>query len=199
MLVNQIVNALFQVILFAVLPLIWWLCTARRKETFWSWMGLRKIKTENKKQFALLLAAACVGCFALGELALLMRGDLQAADSAYKGMGAAAIPSVLVYAFGQTALSEEMLFRGFLMKRLMARFGFKAAAAVQAVLFGLIHILMVWGQVGVVSGAVIVLYPMVVAVLLSYINEKKAGGSILPSWVLHGVLNSLSGILQAML
>ena len=46
---------------------------------------------------------------------------------------------------------------------------------------------------------VIVLYPMVVAVLLSYINEKKAGGSILPSWILHGVLNSLSGILQAML
>jgi len=37
------------------------------------------------------------------------------------------------------------------------------------------------------------------AVLLSWINEKKAGGSIYPSWIMHGVLNSVEGILQALL
>ena len=36
-------------------------------------------------------------------------------------------------------------------------------------------------------------------VLLSWINEKKAGGSIYPSWIMHGVLNSVEGILQALL
>jgi len=199
MFLNQTLNAIIQVVLFALIPFIWWLITARKKESFWSWIGLKKIKTENKKNFALFLLGSCVVCYALGELAIWLRGDLEAADSAYKGMGATAIPSILVYAFGQTALSEEILFRGFLMKRFQAKWGFKPAVMVQAVIFGAVHLLMVWGQADLMAGAMIVLYPMVVAVLLSWINEKKAGGSIYPSWIIHGVLNSVTGILQALL
>ena len=199
MFIQQTLNTVIQVMLFSFIPLIWWLCTARKKESFWSWIGLKKVRARDGKRFFLLAAGVCVFSYALGEAALGLRGELEAADSAYKGMGAAAIPSILMYAFGQTGLSEEILFRGFLMKRLQAKWGFGAAAAVQAAIFGLLHILMVWGQVGLIAGAVIVIYPMAIAVLLSWINEKKAGGSILPSWVIHGTLNTVSGILQAMM
>lgn len=199
MFLNQTINAIIQVVLFAMIPFLWWLITARKKESFWGWIGFKKIKTENQGKFLLLLAGSCVACFVLGELAIWLRGDLEAADSAYKGMGASAIPSILMYAFGQTALSEEILFRGFLMKRLQAKWGFKPAVIVQAVVFGAIHLLMVWGQADLLAGVMIVVYPMVVAVLLSWINEKKAGGSIYPSWIIHGVLNSIEGILQALL
>ena len=153
----------------------------------------------NKRNFIVLFLVVCIACYVLGELALMMRGDLEAADSAYKGMGSKAIPSILMYAFGQTALSEEILFRGFILKRLQAKWGFKIATAIQAIIFGALHILMVWGQVGIAAGIVIVIYPMVIAVVLSWINEKKAGGSIYPSWIIHGVLNSVTGILQAMI
>lgn len=51
---------------------------------------------------------------------------------------------------------------------------------------------MVWGQVGIVAGIVIVIYPMIPAVAFAYLNEKKANGSILPSWIAHGTLNTLS-------
>ena len=199
MFLNQTLNAVIQVVLFALIPFIWWLITARKKESFWSWIGFKKIKTENKKKFILFLLCCCVVCYALGELAIWLRGDLEAADSAYKGMGVAAIPSILMYAFGQTALSEEILFRGFLMKRLQAKWGFSVATIIQAVIFGALHLLMVWGQVGFIAGFIIVVYPMVMAVLLSWINEKKAGGSIYPSWIIHGILNSITGILQALL
>lgn len=199
MFLNQTLNAIIQVVLFALIPFIWWLITARKKESFWSWIGFKKIKTENKKKFILFLLCCCVVCYALGELAIWLRGDLEAADSAYKGMGVAAIPSILMYAFGQTALSEEILFRGFLMKRLQAKWGFSVATTIQAVIFGVLHLLMVWGQVGFIAGFIIVVYPMVMAVLLSWINEKKAGGSIYPSWIIHGILNSITGILQALL
>ena len=199
MFLNQTLNAVIQVVLFALIPFIWWLITARKKESFWSWIGFKKIKTENKKKFILFLLCCCVVCYALGELAIWLRGDLEAADSAYKGMGVAAIPSILMYAFGQTALSEEILFRGFLMKRLQAKWGFLVATTIQAVIFGALHLLMVWGQVGFIAGFIIVVYPMVMAVLLSWINEKKAGGSIYPSWIIHGILNSITGILQALL
>ena len=198
MFINQTLNAVIQVIIFSVIPFVWWLCTARKKEGFWSWIGFEKIKVTNKRNFIILLLGVCIACYALGELALMMRGDLEAADSAYKGMGVKAIPSILMYAFGQTALSEEILFRGFLLKRLQSKWGFKFATTVQAIIFGALHILMVWGEVGIVAGIVIVIYPMVIAVVLSWINEKKADGSIYASWIIHGILNSVTGILQAM-
>lgn len=165
MFLNQTLNAVIQVVLFALVPFFWWLITARKKESFWSWIGLKKIKTENRKNFVLLLLGSIVFCYALGELAIWLRGDLEAADSAYKGMGAGAIPSILMYAFGQTALSEELLFRGFLMKRLQAKLGFTPAVVIQAVIFGAIHLLMVWGHADLMAGIMIVVYPMVVAVL----------------------------------
>ena len=199
MFLNQTLNAVIQVVLFTLIPFIWWFITARKKESFWSWIGFKKIKTENKKKFMLFLLCCCIVCYALGQLAIWLRGDLEAADSFYKGMGVAAIPSILMYSLGQTALSEEILFRGFLLKRLQAKWGFSAATVIQAVIFGALHLLMVWGQVNFIAGFVIVVYPMVMAVLFSWINEKKAGGSIYPSWIIHSILNSVTGILQALL
>ena len=195
--INQTLNAVIQVLLFAVPPLIWWFFTARKKDKFLSWVGFKTIKTDNRTHFLLLMLCVGVICYLVGEFALYLRGDLDAAASAYAGMGAAAIPRILMYAFVQTALSEEILFRGFLLKRLARKFGFTTAAVLQAVLFGAVHLLMVWGQTDLIAGIVIVVYPMLVAVVLSWLNEKKAGGSIYPSWILHGLLNTITGIIQA--
>lgn len=196
MFVNQLLNAIFQVALFSIIPLIWWLITARKKENFLKWLGVKRPECENKKSLVLLTLIIFVVCFFGGQLAIWLRGDVAAADSAYKGMGIPALPSVLVYSYIQTGLSEEILFRGFLLKRLAAKFGFTIANVIQALIFGAIHLTMVWGQVGFVAGAVIVIYPMIPAVALAYLNEKRAGGSILPSWIIHGTLNTLSTLLS---
>lgn len=198
MFVNALLNGLFQVVLFTLVPLVWWLVTARKKENFFSWLGLKKPVVKNWKRWSVTVLLAAVVCWGLGELAIYLRGPLAAADSQYKGMGAAAIPSVLAYSLIQTALSEEILFRGFMLKRLQTKLGFPAATVIQAVIFGAIHLLMVWGQVNLLAGLLIVVYPMVVAVVFSYINEKLSGGSILPSWIVHGLLNTVSGIMAAL-
>lgn len=192
MFLNQLLNAVFQVVLFSVIPLVWWFVTARKKENFFKWLGIKKTASEDVKNLILSIAAIIVVCFLVGELAVWMRGDVAAAESAYKGMGLAALPSVLVYAYIQTGLSEEILFRGFLLKRLAAKFGFTVANIIQALIFGAIHLTMVWGQVGIIAGIVIVIYPMIPAVAFAYLNEKKADGSILPSWIAHGTLNTIS-------
>lgn len=192
MFLNQLLNAVFQVVLFSVIPLVWWFVTARKKENFFKWLGIKKTESEDVKNLILSIAAIIVVCFLVGELAVWMRGDVAAAESAYKGMGLAALPSVLVYAYIQTGLSEEILFRGFLLKRLAAKFGFTVANIIQALIFGAIHLTMVWGQVGIIAGIVIVIYPMIPAVAFAYLNEKKADGSILPSWIAHGTLNTIS-------
>lgn len=190
MLIQQCINAGVQVVLFSVVPLLWWLVTARKKQRFTEWIGMKK--PEGGKALLGWTVVVFLACFLAGEVAVWVRGDVQAAESAYAGMGFGALPSVCVYAYIQTALSEEILFRGFLFKRLMAKLGFVAANVIQAVIFGALHLLMVWGHVGLVAGAVIVLYPMIPAVAFAVLNERKAGGSIWPGWFIHGTLNAVS-------
>ncbi len=44
-LVNTIISSIMQIFLFSLVTLIWWLATARKKELFFSWVGLKKDKT----------------------------------------------------------------------------------------------------------------------------------------------------------
>ena len=196
MFLNQLINAVIQVVIFSIIPLIWWLITARKKENFLKWIGLKKPESNSKKELLISFLVILVGCFLIGQFAIWIRGDVEAAESAYNGMGLKALPCVLVYSYIQTGLSEEILFRGFLLKRLMAKFGFVAATVIQALIFGVIHLTMVWGKVGIVAGIVIVVYPMIPAVAFSYLNEKKANGSIIPSWIIHGSINTLTTLLS---
>ena len=197
MFLNQLINAIIQIILFAIVPFLWWLITARKKENFFSWIGLKKPAYEGKGNGIVLIIVSFIFIFVLGQIAIYFRGELEAADSAYKGMGATAIPSIALYAYGQTGFSEELLFRGFLLKRLSNKFGFWPANIVTSAIFGAIHLTMVWGHVNIVSGTLIVVYPMVVAVILGWINEKKFKGSIIPSWLIHGTVNLIENSLQA--
>ena len=192
MFLNQLINGIIQVVLFSIIPLIWWLITARKKENFFKWLGLKKPRCDSKKELIISMLLIFVGCYVIGQIAIWIRGDVEAAESAYKGMGIKALPAVMAYSYIQTGLSEEILFRGFLLKRLVAKFGFVKANVIQAIIFGAIHLTMVWGQVRIVAGAVIVVYPMIPAVAFAYLNEKKANGSILPSWIIHGTINTVS-------
>ena len=38
--INELVGAIAQVLVFSLIPFIWWLITARKKESFFSWIGL---------------------------------------------------------------------------------------------------------------------------------------------------------------
>ena len=136
MFLQALFNGVFQVVLFSIIPFIWWLITARKKEKFFSWIGFKKPAIENKKKWGLIFIATIILCWVLAQFAIYLRGPMDAAESQYTGMGTAAIPSILAYAFIQTALSEEILFRGFLLKRLSSKFGFNTANIIQAAIFG---------------------------------------------------------------
>ncbi len=192
MFINALLNGIIQVILFALIPFVWWLVTARKKENFFSWLGFKKIQTTSKKQFWMGFLAVLVIGYVLGEAMIWLQGDLKEAQSQYTGMGLAAVPSGLAYAVIQTSLSEEILLRGFLLKRLSVKFGFKTANVLQAAIFGLLHLPLLWGYVAPWYLILTVLYTMAFAMAFGWINEKKAGGSIFPSWCIHATVNVIS-------
>ncbi len=124
---------------------------------------------------------------------------METATSDFSGLGAAAIPAILIYAILNTALSEEILFRGFLLKRISNKIGFTVGNIIQATLFGLLHGVMFYSAVGIVKALIVIVFTGGIGWCMGYTNEKTAGGSILPSWCIHALANVFSGICSAFL
>ena len=48
---NILVSSAIQIIVMGLIPFIWWLVTAREKETFFAWIGLKNFKEMKKSAF----------------------------------------------------------------------------------------------------------------------------------------------------
>lgn len=192
--VNELIGAIVQVLLFSLIPVIWWLITARKKENFFKWIGLKKIEHEGNAVVTIVLSVAVFLIYGTATTLFtkLFAGEITSAGSQFAGKGISYIPAALVYGFIRTGLSEEILFRGFLLKRIAAKFGFLTGNIIQSVLFGLMHGI----PFGVASGNVLIaviftLLPGAMGFYLGWVNEKKCSGSIIPSWLMHGITNAI--------
>ena len=193
--VSKVMSSVLQIILFMIVPFIWWLVTARKKQKFMEWIGLKKIEGGTKTLMATLLVA--VAFLFAGVLTLYAIGNVKTATSEFAGLGGVAIPAIIIYAAFNTAFPEELLIRGFLLKRLENKLGFNIANAIQALLFGLLHGAMFFSLVGVIKAILIIAFTGVIAWFMGYINEKYSNGSIIPSWIIHTISNLFSGICSA--
>ena len=199
-LIQQMTNALIQIVLFMLLPFIWWFVTARRKSSFLDWIGFKPLKdTGNHKMWLwIFLGLLSFTIFSYLVLYTIVK-DLKTATSSFAGLSFQALPAVLIYSLFQTSLPEELLFRGFLLKRFSVCLSFGVANTIQAALFGLLHGLMFITEVSWLQTLVIILCTGGIAAYLGFVNEKKSGGSILASWIMHALANVVTGMLSAFL
>lgn len=194
-LINEIGSSILQISLFGMIPFVWWLITARKRQKFTEWMGLKKIRGGKKTLIGITAVSAVF--LATGALTLYAIRGVETAASGFAGLGAAAIPAIVIYAAFHTAFPEELLFRGFLLKRLTNKVGFHAANAIQAVLFALLHGAMFFTLTGAAKASFITVFTGAAAWSMGYVNEKCADGSIAPSWIIHTVSNLFSGMCAA--
>lgn len=199
-LIQQMTNALIQIVLFMLLPFIWWFVTARRKSSFLDWIGFKPLKDTGKHKMWLWIFLGLLSFTVFSYLVLYtIVKDLKTATSSFSGLGFQALPAVLIYSLFQTSLPEELLFRGFLLKRFSVCLSFGVANTIQAALFGLLHGLMFITEVSWLQTLVIILCTGGIAAYLGFVNEKKSGGSILASWIMHALANVITGTLSAFL
>lgn len=194
---SEIAGSVVQIGVFGMIPVLWWMWDARKREPFNRWLGLRDIEVLRRARVAKWTAVLCVLFAILGIGTLFLLRGVTTAISVFAGMGLRAVPAVMVYAVLHTSLPEEMLFRGFLLKRMAGPFGFAAANIVQAALFGLLHGALFFAQVGAGMAVVVTVLTGAVAWAMGYINEKLAGGSILPGWAIHAASNLVAGLAAA--
>lgn len=191
---NELLGALLQLIVFLLVPFVWWLIGWRRKENFVKWLGLKKPEKPQSIAATLLISAIVIAVY-IGASMLCIKQlpeGITLAGSQFSGLGYSGIPAALIYGFVRTGLSEEILFRGFLLKRIANKFGFAAGNTVQALCFGMLHGVPFGMITGSVLAAVLMtLLPGGLGWFQGWLNEKRLGGSILPSWLIHGTMNSL--------
>lgn len=195
MLVSKIISSIIEIILISFLPFIWWLISAKKKENFFNWIGLKKIDNKNKKSTLINTIVISLVFMTISILTLYLIKDIETATSEFKGLGISALLPALIYAIFNTSLPEEIFFRGFLLKRLSNKFGFRIANVIQSIIFGLLHGIMFFSLVGVVKAIIIILFTGIVAYAMGYVNEKKSNGSILPSWFIHALSNIFASII----
>ncbi len=187
---NQALSAVVQLALFTVIPFVWYIICNKKCSGFLKWIGL---KIPYADRTLLKFTAFTIAAFTVISIGILY--SLKGIDTAagmFSGMGTAGLPYAVIYAFITTALSEEILFRGFLLKRLSGKFGFPIGNIVQSILFGLLHGAMFCSLISSVKIILIIAFTGFIAWCMGYVNEKKADGSIIPGWIIHGIANLFS-------
>lgn len=58
---SYFLSAIFQLALFSLIPFIWWFILARKKNTFFSWVGLVRTEPENRTLLLILLIGVGLG------------------------------------------------------------------------------------------------------------------------------------------
>ena len=182
---GELAGAVIQVLLFALIPFIFWYATAHKKESFFTWIGLKRPVCGNSlKAILLSIAATLIYISALSQCIKILPEGITTAGSQFAGQGFAGLTSVFFYAFLRTALSEEIFFRGFILKIIQNRFGFMTGIP-----FGLV-------TKNVAAFFLLTLIPGLFGWYQGWLNEKECRGSIIPSWLLHGCINLLTAILS---
>ena len=197
LLMKKLTNSIIQIIIFSLIPFLWWLITSRKKMNFFEWIGLKKVNNIKENKLFAWIFSVLVLFLIISVFILYSLKNVNIASSEFTGLGIKSLPSILIYAIFNTSLPEEILFRGFLLKRIGNKFGFIVSNGIQSLLFGCIHGIIFFSAVGILKSMLIILFTGIISWIMGYINEKKANGSILPSWFIHVVANIFSGIFYA--
>ena len=192
MIFTTVISSFVQLSLALVIPVAWWAVTTRRRVEFATWIGLVVPEWKAARQ-RLVLALMVWAAVAVLSVALLSSAAGGTASSRFTGSGIYGAIAVLFYAFIQTGLSEEILFRGFLGKKLSEKFGFRVGNTVQAVVFGLVHVVLLSSAFTLLPLIGVGVLTAVSGWIMGWVNEEAAGGSILPSWMMHSLANLLVG------
>ena len=170
-----------------------------RKRGFAEFVGLKRAPP------IVTLVAAIIGATSAALLLTLppMRavaggpGSVVAAEAAH-GLSAGGVAALLIAAIFKTAAAEELFFRGLVAKRLINWLGFPLGNAIQALLFGAVHLLLLAvAKPNLVALGALVCFATLLGGLSGWLNERRADGSILPGFAAHAAANTLTYLVLA--
>lgn len=174
----------------------------KSKKTLAEFMGLTSPRNQFDQKFVLIVLGlslfAVVTTLLQFSMSETMRGFLFSETSPYgkilkgSGLSLASILSGLIYCFVSAGGSEEVLFRALIAKNLFSWLGNFYGNLVQALIFWVMHLLIFRFVTGdwfswIQAFGFFVSFGL--GLIFGFLNFRKGGGSIWPSWIAHGVVN----------
>ena len=193
--INLIISAIFQLVLFTAIPFLIYSFIAKDKIGFLNYLGLKETVSTNFFYPIIFSVALCVIPILLIEYshsfsdifnnAFLVSGKFDKNNGLFNCIG-----SIFIVSYFQTALTEEIFFRGFIGKQLLKKKSFTFSNIAQGLIFAFLHLGMGFA---ITKNPVFLIFsfvfPLIFSMIGFYLNEKKSGGSIFPSILLHGTSN----------
>lgn len=197
--------AFLQVLLFSAVPFLVYLVRRRAFRGFLRYVGLYAPDRRAllwATLLVLLVTPLMLWAFSTPGLREMAVGPATTVGILRRlDVGGESMLLLFLYAWVQTALAEEILFRGFIAQRLIGRLGFTLGNLLQAFLFGLLHLglfLALAGQaLTTLRSVMLLLAPAAMGWALGYVNCKLGNGSIVPSWWAHGLANCIAFTVMA--
>lgn len=196
--IDTFVSIIIQCAIFIGIPWIIYIVFEKEKRGFSKWVGLYKPLSAQWIKPAIITFFISITVMAGPLLAFIKMGSiseemLYSLNLQSKGFSLEIIIIVLAKAIIQTGLSEEILFRGFIGKRIKKKWGYITGNLIQAILFGLPHGLpFILVYKAYAFGFTFFISAAIVGFMNFYLNEKKADGSIIPSLLIHSTMNIIS-------
>ncbi len=198
---SELFSTILQIGLFTLIPFLFFLFRGDKTIKFNQYIGL--YKPPSKSIIYVLLVSLLFLMIGIGmtffdsgikEIAMTpasVTGRLR-----MMGFSTNTILVLLIIALLKTSLAEEILFRGFIAKRLIKKYNFIIGNILQALIFGVLHLLLFWALTNSTFFPLAFMFILssIAGWTLGYIKEKYAKGSIIPGWIAHGVGNVLSYI-----
>ena len=196
--INELLSAILQILVFALIPFLVYLIKTRSVKGFLDYIGLKPSNSRANMLALLVMLVIVVPLLTLIFLskdfkAIMINPESVTGKIRQMGLGVEAIVTIMIAAILKTSLSEEIFFRGFVAKRLIAVTNFRTGNLIQALIFGIMHtLLFMLITNNVLFLTVIFIFPTAGAYLSVYLNEKMANGSIIPGWIAHASANLVS-------
>lgn len=193
--ISELISGILQLFIFTLIPLFFYVLKNKGINGFSDSIGLKK---PQKKTIlfgiviSFLFAVSSFLLFYLFDFVEYMKSQETVAGGIRElGFGLEAIIIVLIKSIVTTGLSEEILFRGFIGKRLYEKIGFVYGNLIQGLIFGLLHGIILF-ELNLVLAVIMTLISGIIGYLFGYLNEHLGNGSIVPSWTAHSLGNVIS-------
>ena len=182
-------------VLFFGIPVAIYAVLRRRRQDEWSGI-YSKLGLKRGRGAYYLWAIAFVGLFLAfyyGAAEFLLSSDARRAMfDPYSGLEASPLTLGLVFASEAltVALGEELFFRGLVGGWAMRRFGYRKGNALQAALFIVPHLPVLYFNPGVCP--LVFVFPFLLGWTNGWLMHRS--GSIWPGWILHSLVNTVTKI-----
>ncbi|WP_017414324.1 CPBP family intramembrane glutamic endopeptidase [Clostridium tunisiense] len=192
-LINEFIGVIFNILLFSIIPLMWYLIKEKSSKGFFNSIGI--YKPQNINVFETVLIITIVYLVTLSTNIVVIKlgySGRNTVDTQYF-TSLTFFMYLLLYGL-KTGIAEEILFRGFVAKKLIENLGFLKGNALQALVFALPHFV-IRGSASLVDITVRIINAFLLGYTFGYIVDRKSDGSIIPVMIAHILINMASSLI----